>query len=249
MTSLTETFAQVRIGLEQSGMVKPDISLFQRDQMCAAFRADLVSLGLDVGREGSIESALAGMAIGMKTLIQSDMPVPFINHYVFICECLLPMLEESTSDLSSLGDSDFLASLNRLDPRLGNYAGETEPEPPVLRFACSKCGASDAVVPVGAFHFCIPCASEAVTGGLAALRLAGSGIPKMGGPEFERTEESAHDGVSDPQPSLGTGHAEAAADAGVETAEATVGGTVDTPPPPSWKELLRQMRDKWKEQK
>jgi hypothetical protein len=236
---IRDTFAQVRDLLAQGGTTQPLASLNQRDQMVAAFRSDLVSLGIDTVKEGSIEAALAGLAIGMKILIQQGVGLAYVNHYVFICECVLSMLDSSDIDMSSFGDSDFFASLNMpvVQPE------PVQPEPDV-RFSCSKCGGSDAIVPAGWLHFCIPCASEAVNGGLAALRLArgvdirtSSALPSVGGPEFNREAESAHAEEQTPQPLEGTGLAEAAVDAGVETAEAPTGGTVDTPLSPSWKEI------------
>jgi hypothetical protein len=217
LTQLSDTFAEVRARLEALGLAAPAIPTSARDQIGAAFRADLVSLGIDTALDGALFHAFAGLTIGMKVLIQQNADLPLLNHYLSICECLDPIIGTEQSDLSSLPDVDFLTSLN-LKPV----------EPPVLRFACSKCGGSDAIVPVGPMHFCVPCASEAVTGGLAALRLAGGTTsPQIGGPGFKL----AHNGEPQiPQPLEGTDDAEAAPLP--LTAEATVGENVDNPLPP-----------------
>jgi hypothetical protein len=199
------------------------IPLAMRDQIGAAFRADLVSLGIDTAQDGALVSAIAGMAVGMKMLIQQGCPMPLLSHYVWVCETLVPMLSTEQTDLSSLPDVDFLKSLNLkpVEP-FPETVVELPVELEVLRFACSKCGESDAIIPVGNYHFCLPCASEMVAGGMNALRLAGQ--PQVGGPGFNQESAHTEESVS-PQASESTGHAKA-------PAEATTGGTVDTPPPP-----------------
>jgi hypothetical protein len=216
VTSLSNTFAEVRSRLEALGLALPAIPTSARDQIGAAFRADLVSLGIDTALDGALFHAFAGLAIGLKVLIQQNADLALLNHYLSICEFLDPIIGTEQSDLSSLPDVDFLTSLN-LAPV----------EPPVLRFACSKCGGSDAVVPVGSLYFCIPCASVIAQGGLAALRLAGQGMPQVGGPESNR--ESAHTESDAPQALESTDDANAAPLP--LTAEASAGENVDNPLP------------------
>jgi hypothetical protein len=236
MSQLSDTFAEVRARLDQIGLQAPVVPLAMRDQIGAAFRADLVSLGIDTGADGALNAAIAGMAVGLKMLIQQGASPPLLGHYVWVCECLVPMIDTPQSDLTGF-DMDFLTSLNLKPletPDLGNYSGGTEPDEVVVRFACSKCGGPDAIVPVQGLHFCIPCASEAVTGGLAALRMANPKnveFPRVGGPEFNR--ESVH--TEEPVPQV-PAHTDAEGD-DVDPAEAPMGGTVDTPPPPSWKDM------------
>jgi hypothetical protein len=226
VTQLSETFAEVRARLEQIGLSAPVVPLAMRDQIGAAFRADLVSLGIDTAADGALNTAVAGMAVGLKMLIQQGASPPLLGHYVWVCECLVPMIDTPQSDLTGF-DMDFLTSLN-LKPL-------EEPHEDALRCACSRCGGPDAIVPAGAIHLCVTCAGDAVVGGLAALRLSGGGMPKVGGPEFNR--ESAHTEEGVPQAESSTGHTEALP---IEGAEEPTGGTVDTPPPPSRWELIRQ---------
>jgi len=66
---------------------------------------------------------------------------------------------------------------------------------------------------------------------MVAMRLSGQGLPTVGGPEFNREVESAHAGAEvqaqSTDESLGSAIDESAAR----------GGTVDTPPSPSWKDM------------
>jgi hypothetical protein len=218
VSQLSDTFAEVRARLDQIGLQAPVVPLAMRDQIGAAFRADLVSLGIDTGADGALNAAIAGMAVGLKMLIQQGASPPLLGHYVWVCECLVPMIDTPQSDLTGF-DMDFLSSLN------------LKPIEEPLRFACSRCGGPDAIVPAGAIHLCVTCAGDAVVGGLAALRLSGGGMPKVGGPEFERPPESAHTEEGVPQAESSTGHAKALP---IEGAEATTGGTVDTPLSQSW---------------
>lgn len=213
MSKLSDTFAGIRTGLEEMGIPSPSVPLSMRDQITASFRSDLVSLGIDTAEDGMINAAIAGLAVGTKMLIQQGVLASLLNHYVSICECLLPMIDTPHADLSSLGDMDFLKSLN---------LRTSEPE---VKFACSKCGGSDAVVAAGPYHFCVPCAGELVFGGMTAMRLAGP--PQVGGPGFQ----SAHTGVV---PGL-----EGTDETGVSIEAPEAGGTVDTPPPSHGKHVRK----------
>jgi len=236
--TIQETFAEARAHLKRYGFPPLEAPTATIDQLRAGFCNDLASVYLDPSEERVIYASLAGMAVAMKMMILNGVSMQFVDHYVQLCQCLLPLLESSGTDLTTLADGDFLASLGD--------AFTQEPEP--VHYACSRCGGSDAVVPVGNYHFCLTCASEMVAGGMNALRLAGQGMPQVGGQSFDREAESAHtEGSVGPQ-AESTGHVEAPSTS-IKGAETPAGGTVDTPPPPSWKELLRQMRDKWKEQK
>ena len=222
MKTVQEAFAEAQAYLEQCGYPRAEAPLAMTDQLRAGFVNDLATVGVSPSQDGMLYAALAGMAVGMKVMILHDVPQRFIYHYVQVCEYLLPLLDSSDTDLSSLGDADFLASLGD--------AFIQEPEP--VHFACSRCGGSDAVVPVGNYHFCLTCASEMVAGGMNALRLAGQGMPQVGGQSFDReAEESAHtEGSVGPQ-AESTGDVEAPP---IDGAETPAGGTVDTPPSQSW---------------
>ena len=221
--TIQETFAEARAHLKRYGFPPLEAPTATIDQLRAGFCNDLASVYLDPSEERVIYASLAGMAVAMKMMILNGVSLQFVDHYVQLCQCLLPLLESSGTDLTTLADGDFLASLGD--------AFTQEPEP--VHYACSRCGGPNGIVEAGNLHLCAGCASDIVNGGMAAMRLSGQGLPAVGGPEFNREAESAHtEGSVSPQ-AESTGHVEAPSTS-IKGAETPAGGTVDTPPSQSW---------------
>lgn len=184
--SIADTLANVRQALTESGIPEYTVTPYVRDQAQASFRVDMVSLCVDPANGLSIEAALAGMLVGMKCMIQQDLPLPLISQYVGVCEALLPLLGQEPVDVSGLPSMDFLNDVTLPAP-----APPRAPEP---RYSCSKCGGPDAIVPVGqnGIRFCVRCAGDLVYGGMQAMRLSGnSPRPQVGGPGFQRGPDPA----------------------------------------------------------
>ena len=179
--SIAETLAGVRASLAQVGVPPPETNMTLRDQTRASFRVDLLSLGVDPAAEGVLEAALAGLVVGMKLLIQQQIPVMLIAQYVGVCETLLPMISEQPADVSELPDVDFLRSL---------HFGEEPEEPEEI---CTLCGLHPAVLDLAnGMNVCLGCAKGIVTGGMEMMRRSGMlpERPQVGGPTFSRGSDT-----------------------------------------------------------
>lgn len=185
MSTIAETLAQVRKTLNEMGVPEIPVTVALRDQAQASFRSDLVYMGLDPAGEGVLESALAGLVVGMKLNIQQNIPSILISQYVSIAECVLAMLAADHVDISDLPDPGFdemFASLRLPDA----VEVEVESVP-----ACARCGTAPAVLGL----WCVSCAQKL----MADIGRQLGSRPQVGGPGFNR----GPDGRFEPEADVG----------------------------------------------
>lgn len=180
--SIRESFRSARTGLQEAFGLDPQQPHAQTlDQVQAAFRRDLLSLGIDPGNDDAAAGALAGLAVGYSILLRNfNLPPPLLlGTYLGLCETFMSGFDEPPTTVPG----NIVQEIERLESPESPERLD-EPGPSLPKAECVFCTNECSMVLNGV----LLCAGHAamVSGMLsraAALR------PQVGGPGFNRMEE------------------------------------------------------------
>jgi len=176
-----ERFAEMRAMLEANGIAEPVMMPGAEDQVAAACRRDVLEMGLDPGTEVVEVGVAAGLALGMKILLQNAGTPIQLSVYAKAGDVFLDSLQRGYTDIGAMGDVEqVFAGMDSV-----TSPAETAPEA-LPEHTCQSCGCAASIEDSGIW-WCQPCAAylERARQLLAKFGTPAAHAPRLGGPGFD----------------------------------------------------------------